>query len=114
MSETVINLTDGQLKDLEGLYTPTGHEVLTMADMLDQLSAQFLFKTGLMAVCFFLVMAYLQVYTTSIQKEAKRDENGNRLMKNRDRILCFMADVFFLASFCYLLVFVGYYTGWFV
>lgn len=114
MNNSVINLTDGQLHDIQVLYNPVqGQQVLTMADMLDQLSSQFLFKTGLMAFSFMFVMAYLQLYTTSIQKEAKRDSEGNKIMKNRDRILCFIADVFFLASLAYSLIFVGYYTGWF-
>jgi len=63
-----------------------------------------------MALSFLIVMCYLQYYTIQMQKEHKKASIG---LKNRERILCWIADIFFLASVAYALTFVSYIYGWF-
>lgn len=106
---------EGQLNISNVAFEPMGQHIYTYAEVLDQFSQQFLFKTGLMAASFLIVMAYLQYYTISIQKEHKgrEKEAGRKLnMKRRDQILIFISDVFFLASVAYTIIYASYYLGW--
>lgn len=83
---------------------------VTTQDVINQLLPQFIWKTELMALSFLIVMCYLEYYTMSMQKEHKK---AGTSMKNKDHILCWISNIFFLASVAYALTFVSYIFGWF-
>lgn len=110
-NETLVN-------EIQGFNTlnPEAYTQLTSNDLLDQFSDQFLFKTGLMALSFVIVMSYLQYYSIQIEKAHVKLEKaaGEKIeMPRKDRYLCLISDIFFLASVGYSLIFIGFYTGWF-
>ena len=77
--------------------------VITFNDIMANLEDQFIFKMVIVSFMYLFVMLYLQYYCKHLE-----------IKTNRDKYLKLIADIFFLPSVVFPLIFIGYYTGWFI
>ena len=84
------------------IFTPD-RKVITFNDILNSLSDQMVFKILVVSLMFFFVMIYLQYYCKHME-----------IKTNRDKYLKWIADIFFIPSAVFPIIFLGHYTGWFI
>lgn len=123
-----------------GITTVTTPITITFNEVLNNFSEEFIFRLELAVFAFFGVMLFLQYYTKQIEKkrrkeekwinhieydlnispiiskEYKQDKDFNFLVElnNKDKAICLISDVLFIPSLAFVLIFVGYTTGWYI
>ena len=90
--------------------------ILTFNDVLKTFSKTFVFRAELLAVMFFGVMLFLQWYTKGIERDYRKAKKANPGfdMPNREKYLIMISDIFFLPSAAFVLIFIGYESGWWI
>lgn len=124
MNETILNLSN------YSYINPPVPIVLSFNDVLNSFSNTFIFRMELITFAFFGVMLYLQYYTKQLEKIHRRNKKWSEhveqvlniepiLMPNlefsgRDKTLILLSDILFLPVVAFVLIFVGYETGWWI
>jgi len=89
---------------------------LTFETVLDSFSSTFVFRMELLALAFFAVEIFLQWYTKQLEIEYRqlKKEDSEYTRPVRDRYLIFVADVFFIPAVAFIIIFIGYESGWYI
>lgn len=105
------------------LYPDSPQITLTFNDVLGTFSDTFIFRMELLTFAFFGLVLYLQYYTKQLEKAKRwrsyvtKKLNIEPILQGdfkREDTLIFISDVLFLPVVAFVLIFIGYETGWWI